>query len=116
MIDTDDILDCIRQYTTPDTRATKRMIAAALHLPYANTHSNAVDRMIRDAVTELRNQGHPICADSGKAGYFYSYENLSHTIADHRSRAKKLLKTAKVLEEVMEKRRVPSRPQQLELA
>jgi hypothetical protein len=111
MIDTTDILDCIRQYTTPDTRATKRMIATALHLPYANTHSNAVDRMIRDAVTELRKQGHPICSDSGAAGYWYSPSGIGHTIAEYESRANEMYAVARA----MKRGRVLSRPQQMEL-
>ena len=109
--DIDKILDCIRQFRTPYERATKRMIANALGLPYANTHSNAVDRAIRDAVTELRKQGHPICSDSGKAGYWYSAAGIGHTIAEYESRANEMYQIARA----MKRGYVPSRPQQMEL-
>ena len=98
LINPSDVLSVIRQYRSPDNRCTKRMIANVLHLPYANTHSNAVDRSIRDAVTELRKRGEPICSDSGRAGYFYNREYVSHTIAEYRSRATELFDTARALE------------------
>lgn len=95
---TAEVLTVIRQYRSPDNRCTKRMIADALELPYANTHSNAVDRAIRDAVTELRKRGEPVCSDSGTAGYFYNRQYIGHTIAEYRSRATELFDTARALE------------------
>ena len=98
LINPSDVLSVIRQYQSPDNRCTKRMIANVLHLPYANTHSNGTDRAIRDAVTELRKRGEPVCSDSGKAGYFYNREYVAHTIAEYRSRATELFDTARALE------------------
>ena len=109
-INPDDVLAVIKQHTA-EYRATKRMIAQSLGLPYANTHNNAVDRSIRDAVTELRKRGEPVCSDSGTAGYYYSSEGISHTIADYKSRIIDLSETVRALE----RGRVNAEIRQLEL-
>ncbi len=95
---TERVLTFIRLYPSPEKRATKRMIAAYLGLPYSNSHNNLVDRKIRNAVTELRKMGEPVCSDSGRAGYWYSYADLDIIIADLKSRGREMFDTASVLE------------------
>ena len=109
-INPEQVLSVIRRHTQ-DNRATKRMIAQALGLPYANTHSNAVDRAIRDAVTELRKQGHPIISSSGQSGYWYDPNGVNMLIADYRSRIIDMSETVRALE----RGRVNSEIRQLEL-
>ena len=96
---TERVLTFIRLYPSPEKRATKRMIAAYLGLPYSNSHNNLVDRKIRNAVTELRKMGEPVCSDSGKAGYYYNVAEIEHTIADLKSRAGEMYDTARALEQ-----------------
>lgn len=92
-IPADKILECIQLYRDPDKRVRKKNIAYYLNLPYnANT-----DRQIRDVVTELRKQGEPICSDSGKAGYYYNKELISHTIAEYESRASEMFEIARAM-------------------
>ena len=105
-----DVLSVIRKHTQ-DNRATKRMIATALGLPYSNSHNNAVDRAIRDAVTELRKRGEPVCSDSGTAGYYYDPYSIEITIADYKSRIIDLSETVRALE----RGRVNTQVKQLEL-
>ena len=105
-----DVLSVIRQHTQ-DNRATKRMIAQALGLPYSNSHNNAVDRAIRDAVTELRKRGEPVCSDSRTAGYYYDPQAIEITIADYKSRIIDLSETVRALE----RGRVKCEIRQLEL-
>lgn len=96
-INPEQVLHVIKQHTQ-DNRATKRLIAQRLGLPYANTHNNAVDRAIRDAVTELRKRGEPVCSDSGTAGYYYDPRAIEITIADYKSRIIDLSDTVRALE------------------
>ena len=88
------VLECIQLYTTPEVRALKKNIASYCGLKY---NSNT-DRQIRDAVSELRKQGHPICSDSGKAGYYFSRHAVNQTIAELTARGTDLLETARALE------------------
>ena len=92
-IPADKILECIQLYRDPDKRVIKRNIAAYLNLPYDPNS----DRQIRDAVTELRKEGEPICSDSGKAGYYYNKELISHTIAEYESRGKEMFEIASAM-------------------
>ena len=88
------VLRCIQLYTDPNTRVTKETIAHYCRLKYtANT-----DRQIRDAVTELRRRGEPICSTAGQAGYWYSYADLDIIIRDLKSRGREMFDTASVLE------------------
>ncbi len=109
-INPDDVLDIIKLYAK-EHRATKKVIANRLRLPYANTHNNPVDRAIRDAVTELRKRGEPVCSDSGTAGYYYDPKAIDRTIADYKSRIIDLSETVRALE----RGRVKSEIRQLEL-
>lgn len=111
-IDTDKVLECVRLYTTPRVRCTKAMIAYYLRMPYSNSHNNPTDRAIRDAITELRKRGHPICSDSGSAGYWYSPDGIDVIIADYKSRIIDMSETVRALERGY----MPERPHQLELA
>ena len=91
------VLECIQLYRSPDKRVTKRTIAYYLNLPYSNSHNNAVDRQIRDAVTELRKQGHPICSNAGKSGYWYDPQSVEIVIADYESRIIDMSETVRAL-------------------
>ena len=93
----DRILQIIRRYTA-DNRVTKAQIAAMLGLPYRKSNNDPVDRAIRDAVTELRRRGEPICSTAGQAGYWYSYADLDIIIRDLKSRGREMFDTASVLE------------------
>lgn len=88
------VLRCIQLYDDPNTRISKRMIAALCRLEYNAT----TDRQIREAVAELRKRGYPICSDSGRAGYYYNPDHIEHTIAELKSRAEELFETARALE------------------
>lgn len=110
-IDTDKVLECVQLYTTPQVRCTKQMIAYYLRLPYSNSHNNPTDRAIRDAITELRKQGHPICAEAGKAGYWYDPQSVEVIIADYRSRIIDMSETVRALERGWQ----PERARQMEL-
>lgn len=111
-IDPSKVLECVQLYNSPQVRCTKQMIAYYLRLPYSNSHNNPTDRAIRDAITELRKQGHPICAEAGKAGYWYSRDSVEVIIADYRSRIIDMSETVRALERGY----MPERPHQLELA
>jgi len=93
----DSVLQIIRRYTA-DNRVTKAQIATLLGLPYRKSNNDPVDRAIRDAVTELRRRGEPICSTAGQAGYWYSYADLDIIIADLKSRGREMFDTASVLE------------------
>lgn len=95
---TDLVLECIKLYTTPDKRATKKMIAWYMRLPHTDNHSDAVDRAIRDAVTELRKRGEPIISTAGKAGYWYDPHSVEVIIADYESRIIDMSETVRALE------------------
>jgi len=88
------VLRCVQLYDDPSIRVSKENIAHYCGLKYTPT----TDRQIRDAVTELRKQGYAICSDSGRAGYYYSPQHVSHTIAELKSRAGELFETARALE------------------
>lgn len=92
------VLEYVRLYRDSKCRVTKQMIAHYLRLPYSNNHNNPTDRMIRDTITELRKQGHPICSEAGKAGYWYSPESVSVIIADYKSRIIDMSETVRALE------------------
>lgn len=92
---TERVLTFIRLYPSPDKRVTKRTIAYYLNLPYSNSHNNAVDRQIRDA--ELRKQGHPICSNAGKSGYWYDPQSVEIVIADYESRIIDMSETVRAL-------------------
>jgi hypothetical protein len=80
------VLALFRQYhPTPDRRLTKERLAMGTYGYY----DDAVDRKIRDAVTELVLDGQPICADSGAPGYYFAstYEEAQVCIAELRSRS-----------------------------
>ena len=88
----------IKLYTTPDKRATKKMIAWYLRLPHTDNHSDAVDRAIRDAVTELRKAGEPIISTAGAAGYWFDPSSVPIIVADMRSRIIDMSETIRALE------------------
>jgi hypothetical protein len=96
-IDSNAVLECVKQYTTPDKRITKAGIASYLKLPYSNSHNNQTDRSIRDAITELRKNGHPICSEAGRAGYWYSSASVNVIIADYESRIIDMSETVRAL-------------------
>ena len=95
---TDLVLECIKLYTTPDKRATKKMIAWYLRLPHTDNHSDAVDRAIRDAVTELRKAGEPIISTAGAAGYWFDPSSVPIIVADMRSRIIDMSETISAME------------------
>ena len=107
----EDVLEYLRLFRYPDKRATKRMIANYLELPYSNSHNNQVDRKIRDMVTELRKQGYPIISTSGKSGYWYDPDSVGIIIADMRSRIIDMSETVRALERGY----MPERARQMEL-
>jgi len=88
------VLRCIQLYDDPQVRVSKENIAAYCGLKY----TTSTDRLIRDAVAELRKQGYAICSDSSSAGYFFSPTHVQHTIAELKSRAGELFETARALE------------------
>jgi hypothetical protein len=110
-LDIDKVLECVQLYTTPQVRCTKAMIAYYLRLPYSNSHNNPTDRAIRDAITELRKRGHPVCSETGKAGYWYSRDSVEVIIADYRSRIIDMSETVRALERGWQ----PERARQMEL-
>ena len=87
------VLECISLYRDPDKRVSKKMIAYYLRIPYNTT----TDRQIRDSVTELRKQGHPICSNAGKSGYWYDPQSISIVIADYESRIIDMSETVRAL-------------------
>lgn len=89
----DKVLECISLYRDPDKRVSKKMIAYYLRIPYNTT----TDRNIRDSVTELRKQGHPICSNAGKGGYWYDPDSVSIVIADYQSRIADMSETVRAL-------------------
>lgn len=57
------------------------------------------DRAIRRAASELRKSGYPICSNSDSKGYWLgNKEDVARTVADLRSRAYDLLRTADKME------------------
>ena len=110
LINPEKVLECIRLYRDPNHRATKRMIAYYLDLPYSNSHNDQIDRQIRDAITQLRKQGEPIISTSGKAGYWYDRASIDIVIAYLESRIRDMSETVRAL------RRGKSEAVQLELA
>ena len=61
-------------------------------------------RVIRDIITDLRNEGYNIASNSGSRGYWMgSAEDVKRTANEYRSRAYKLLKTADALEKGLDK-------------
>lgn len=79
------VLSAIRQYQpTFDRRMSKEDMSLWIY-GYYNESS---DRAIRDAVTELVLDGHPICATSDQPGYYMarSYEEALPCIAELQSR------------------------------
>ena len=97
-LDIQRVLEVVQKYHDPTKRITKSMIATALHLPYSNSHNNGVDRSIRDAVTELRKLGHPICSTAGAAGYWYDPASVGIVTADMRSRIINMSETIRAME------------------
>ena len=89
----DKVLECVRLFRTPEVRALKKNIAL-----YCGIDNKNADRYIRDAVSELRKRGEPVCSDSGKAGYYYNPQDITHTIAELKSRGADLFDTARALE------------------
>ena len=80
------IFSAIMQYQpTKDRRMSKEIISLRVYGYY----DPSTDRSIRDAVTELVIQGHPICATSDVPGYFIarSYQEAEQCIKELRSRA-----------------------------
>lgn len=63
------------------------------------------DRAVRKAIERLRLQGYPICSTSHKKGYWLSdnEEEINNVIREYRSKAFKMLKTARALERGIEK-------------
>lgn len=107
----DKVLECVKLYRSPDKRATKKMIAWYLRLPYTDNHSDAVDRAIRDAVTELRKRGEPVISTAGAAGYYYDHASVPVIVADMRSRIADMSETIRALERGTQ----PAGTRQLEL-
>jgi hypothetical protein len=101
------ILQCVRLYSSPDKRVIKKHIAHYLGIPYTTT----TDRQIRDAVTQLRKDGHPICSTSGKSGYWYDPASVPIVIADMRSRIVDMSETIRALEKGF----IPDQPTQMML-
>lgn len=58
------------------------------------------DRAVRKAIERLRLQGYPICSTSHKKGYWLSdnEEEINNVIREYRSKAFKMLKTARSME------------------
>lgn len=75
----------LQERPTPDRRLTKEQIALATYGYYTQT----IDRNVRDAVTELVLNGHPLCADSSAPGYYIAstYAEAERCIAELRSRS-----------------------------
>ena len=55
------------------------------------------ERIVRDAVKELRGAGEPIIATSGKAGYYYDESKIDAIIADYESRIISMSQTVRAL-------------------
>ena len=94
------VLREIKPYTNKGRRITKAQIAKRLGLSYSKSSTDPVDRAIRLAVAELRNQDEPICAVPGVAGYWYSYDDLLELAAQLRARANNEHQTANAMERI----------------
>ena len=83
------VLECIQLYTSPDKRIRREHICA---------YCNSSDRQVRLAIEYLRNEGHSIISESGVPGYYFRRSDVEIVTAELRSRAYKLLNTARALE------------------
>jgi len=74
-----------------DARPTidRRISRAAISIQIYEHFDTSTDRKIRDAITELCIQGHPICATSDIQGYYLAsnYQEAEQCIAELRSRS-----------------------------
>jgi len=74
-----------------DARPTigKRISREAISMLIYEHFDTSTDRKIRDAITELCIQGHPICATSDIQGYFIAstYQEAEQCITELRSRS-----------------------------
>jgi len=80
------ILEVIKDaHLTPANRLSRYSICVQVYGGYSDSN----DRKIRDAVTELCIQGHPICATSDAPGYYLAktYQEAEQCIAELRSRS-----------------------------
>jgi len=68
---------------------TNRLSREAISMAIYDHFDTSTDRKIRDAITELCIQGHPICATSDIQGYYLAstYQEAEQCIAELRSRA-----------------------------
>ena len=82
------VLECIKTATS-DNRATRE---------YISTMCGADDRQVRLAIEALRNDREPIISTSGKAGYYYSREDIRIAQAALRAQAYRLLETARAMD------------------
>ena len=79
-----------------EERQSKEMLRAIIRERY---FMDVSERMIRRAVTELRENGYGVCSNSTVKGYWMgTKEETAHTIAEMRSRALKLMRAADKLE------------------
>ena len=81
------------------------------------------DRMVRAAINELRNEGHPICSSVGKSSGFYWPRTMSEykefRYRDYASRIDKMQKTLDMMdmgaEAMFEGRPLMVHPEQVEM-
>ena len=110
------VLECIKLYPNPNVRVTKANIAAYCGLAdeYSDNNNNPVNRAIKDTVSGfIKNEDDikPICAESGKAGYFYAQnrEDAEKTIKDLNSRGWKIINRARNLERYFDEKEAAER-------
>jgi hypothetical protein len=92
---------------TIDNRLTKAVISREVFGEVTQTTT----RKVRDAVNELRKQGHPIISTTdGTPGYWYDQNDVNVIIGDYQSRIVDMSDTIRAL------KRGPEKVTQMELA
>jgi len=75
------------------------LVRQALNIFSNDDVSETDDRQVREAIAELRHEGHLVCSDSGAGGYYIagSYNDVVRMTAELDSRAMALLDQSRTL-------------------
>ena len=75
------------------------LVRQALNIYSDDEVSETDDRMVREAIANLRHEGHLVCSDSGAGGYYIagSYNDVVRMTAELESRAADMLQQSRML-------------------